>query len=100
MATFWITFRIANDAGYSDRYDALNAAIDRSCDGWWVEPTSFYLVNSSLDIDALATRLKAAINPRVDLVLVGMPDFKSARVVGKTDYLDSLRALMPFVKAA
>jgi hypothetical protein len=97
MATYWITFRIEADSNYEARYDALHKAIDKACSAWWLEPTSFYLIQSDLKIDQLAATIKAAINPRVDMALIGMPDYKSARVVGKVEYLDSLKALLPFV---
>jgi hypothetical protein len=99
MSVYWLTFRIENDAGYRNRYDALIEAIRVISSKWWVEPTSFLLFESARDIDGVAAVSKAAINPRIDMALVGMPDFKSARLVGASTDQD-IFALMPFTKKA
>jgi hypothetical protein len=100
MATYWVTFRLKDDATYSDRYDKLSKVIDQLCDGWWVEPTSFFLFECDDTIDTIAGKVKAAINTRTDVVLISMPHVKAARIVGTPDYGDTLRSLLPFAKAA
>lgn len=99
MAAYWLTFRIEQDSTYSTRYEKLIDAIRGIASKWWIEPTSFLLFESSLGIDQVASTVKSAINPRTDLALVGMPDYKSARIIGaSTD--DDLFDLMPFTKKA
>ena len=97
MATFWMTHRLEDDANYAQRYDNLVEAVRKISTKWWVEPTSFLLFSSERDIDGVAAVVKTAINPRVDMALIGMPDFKSARVVGASADQD-LFELMPFTK--
>ena len=65
-----------NDA----RRDALMQAIKGTTKGrWWTDPTSFFLFESDLSIDGLASHLKAAIDLDRDIAIVGMPHVKSAR---------------------
>jgi hypothetical protein len=98
--TYWLTFRLADDATYSTRLDKLTKAVqDVTAGTWWVEPTSFLLFQSASDIDAVAAIVKAAINPAKDIVLIGMPDYKSARIIGASTDPDLFK-LMPFTKKA
>lgn len=101
MATFWFTFRIADVGDYGARYDRLHKAAFEMAGGgkWWVESTSFYVFDSSLDIDGVAAGVKAALDPDHDLALIGMTDLKSARVVGAVQDPD-LFGLIPFAKRA
>jgi hypothetical protein len=99
MASYWTTFRIHNDASYRTRYDNLVEAVRSISSKWWVDPTSFLLFESSKDINGVAAAVKAAINTGTDMALIGMPDFKDARLVGQTGDQD-LFALMPFAKKA
>jgi hypothetical protein len=99
MAIYWLTFRLQEDADYDDRYQALVDAIQRITTRWWVEPSSFMLFESSRDIDGVAASVKAAIAESKDLVLIGMPDYKTARLIGKSDD-DDIFKLMPFTKRA
>lgn len=99
MAVYWLTFRLETDATYNDRYDKLIEAVDILSTRWWVEPSSFLLFESGNKIDEIARAVKTAITPSKDLVLIGMPEIKSARVIGKvTD--QTLFDLMPFTKKA
>jgi hypothetical protein len=97
MAVYWLTFRLADDAGYSQRYDALISGINAITPKWWVESSSFILFESSKDIDGVAATARAAVSPSKDIVLIGMPDYKNARVIGPVQDQD-LFALMPFTK--
>lgn len=98
---YWLTFRLADNASWQQRYDALKIAVSGSMDGtvWWDEPTSFLLFRSNLAIDDLATVIAEAIDLRTDVALLGMPDYKSARVVGSLDDPDIFK-LWPWVKQA
>ena len=69
MADYWLTFRI-DDAGHPERYDALIEAVNASGSGFWEGPTSFIAMRSALSIDALGSKLKAAIDVLDDLILI------------------------------
>ena len=99
MAVYWLTFRLASDATYSDRYDALKESIRGMASAWWYEPSSFFLFESSEDIDRVAANVGSVINAAKDIVLIGMPDYKSARVLGASTDKDLFK-LMPFTKYA
>jgi hypothetical protein len=99
MAVYWLTFRLEYDATYDQRLKKLNDAIDRIAPQWWVEPTSFLLFECGENIDGVAQAAKAAINPRTDMVLIGMSEFKTARVIGNVTQT-ALFDLMPFTKKA
>lgn len=96
MAVYWLTFRIHQDAGATTRRDKLEGLIGSSTPKWWREPTSFILFESERDIDSLARSIKAQIDPKVDLVLIGMPFVKAARIIGRNDDPD-IHAMIPFV---
>lgn len=98
MATYWLSFRIKDDATYSERYNALVETVRVNSSKWWLETSSFFVFNSSDGIDDLATAVKYAIDEAIDIVLIGMPDFKSARLIGANKDQD-IFALIPFVKA-
>ena len=99
MSVYWISFRINDDASYRQRYQNLMDAIQAISTKWWLEPTSFVLFESDRDIDGVAAMTKTAINPRIDTALIGMPDYKSARLVGVSTDQD-IFFLMPFTKKA
>jgi len=95
---YWVTFRIAEKRNYEGRYeDLLNTLKALSGGMWWVEPTSFALFASDHDIDTIAEEVKSSFDPEMDLALIGMPDFKTARAVGAIKDKD-LFQFMPFTK--
>jgi hypothetical protein len=96
--TYWLTFRIHDDAGYDDRRESLYKEIDTISDVWWVEPTSFVLFRSDQSMAQVCGVVSRAINPNVDLVVVGMPEYKSMRTIGELKNYDALAILVPFVK--
>lgn len=97
---YWVTFRIAEVGNDDARRAAMLDAVKETTAGkWWTEPTSFVLFESSLSIDQLATVLKGAIDLDRDIVLIGMPHFKDARVIGNVEDAD-LFELLPFVTEA
>ena len=97
MKTYWLSFRIANDTNYDVRYDKLVETIRVSASKWWLETTAFIVFSSNYEIDALATRVNSAINTAKDVAVIGMPDFKTARVLGAAKD-DDIFALIPFIK--
>ena len=62
MAIFAITFRIHNDAGYSERYESVVTAVKTIANGrYWDEPTSFFLIeNTTLTSEGLASKIDQA----------------------------------------
>jgi hypothetical protein len=98
MSAYWLTFRIRDDDGYEAAYNKLINAIKECVDGeWWFETTSFYTFQSEMAAGAIATHLKAAIRPDRDLVVLGMPDFKTGRVIGHCADQDLFK-IIPFMK--
>lgn len=97
--TYWLSFRIHEDAGYSDAYEALIASVKKHVTNgkWWFETTSFYVFGSTSTIDAIAASVKAGIRPDRDLVVIGKPDYKTGRVIGKCEDQD-IFSLIPFMK--
>jgi hypothetical protein len=95
--TYWLTFRIHDDASYEQRRDRLYEAIRTIASKWWVEPTSFIAFASTQSADAIAARIKSAFNPKTDLALLGMSDYKAARLIGNSEDSD-IFDLTPFLK--
>jgi hypothetical protein len=96
--TFWLSFRLADDASYDRRYDELIDAVRQRASKWWLESSSFIVFASAHGIDSIAAAIKAAVNERTDVVIIGMPDFKSARLIGGND--NDIFDLMPFIQRA
>ena len=99
MATYWITFRLGEVGDYNTRYDNLIEAINSSASLVWEEPTSFLLIESTATIDELAQLLSAQMDTVHDLVLIGNPNVKQARVIGIVED-ENLFRLLPFTKYA
>ncbi len=95
--TYWLTFRIHDDATYEARRDKLYAAIDGVSSSWWIESTSFIAFASSQSADTIAGKIKASFNPATDLALLGMIGFKTSRLIGKSEDSD-IYELIPFLK--
>lgn len=76
MSLFSITFRIEYDTEkrYNDVYNALVAAITGQTESrYWADPTSFFLITSSLSSSDLADAIVAntkGFDPKKDLVFV------------------------------
>ena len=98
---YWVTFRLEEDSTWKQRYNALDSAISDATEGgkWWKEPTSFYLFRSELEIGDLVTAIKGAISTRTDVVVIGKPDYKTARVIGTVED-DDIFTLWDWVKKA
>lgn len=97
MATHWLSFRIADDRTYRQRYEALVAAIQTHSTKWWLDTSSFFVFESVHSIDTIASAVKEAIDEDTDVILIGMTDFKSARLIGANQDKD-IFDLIPFVK--
>lgn len=98
METYWFSFHIENDSTYQQRYDRLIESIRDKLNGkWWLETTSFIIFQSNSNIDTIALAVKAAFNPNKDIAVIGMSDYKSARLIGASKDPD-IYDLMPFIK--
>jgi hypothetical protein len=98
--TYWLSFRLRHDSSYADRYDNLVDAVKRLSGGsWWVETSAFAVFMCELEIDSVASLVNDALDPSTDVALLGMSDFKSARVLGASIDPD-IYTFMPFARAA
>jgi hypothetical protein len=61
MALFAITFRLDQDSTYAERYKSVTQAIAKqdTSNKHWSEPTSFFLITSSLNSKGLAEAIDA-----------------------------------------
>jgi hypothetical protein len=106
MTSYWLSFRLHDEDGWENSYDQrrkdLIGEIEACCgngSNWWYSTTSFFIFESSEDISSIVTRVKRAIDQKVDLVVIGMNDYKGGRVVGRC--LDNdIFALVPDIKNA
>lgn len=102
MATYWVTFRIAdktvNGESYETRYNALTTTISAHCSQWWVESTSFLLFESKHTLDQLAAALKDVVATD-DLFLIRAAEGANARIHGDIKDPDVFK-LMPYLKYA
>lgn len=100
MAVYWLSFRIHDDAGYEAAYKSLITAVEKAVQGkWWYDTTSFYVFSSDLAIGELSSRLKEAIRPDLDLVVLGMPEYMDGRVIGANHDADIFE-LISFMEKA
>lgn len=101
MATYWVTFRIEDvivgGNTYDDRRTAFYKAIEKICTKWWLPSTSFVVFESDTDINSVCAAIRAPLSRAHDLFLLGMPEFKSARIFGKNDDND-IYDLIDFLK--
>lgn len=100
MESYWVTFRLDADAGYSKRYNALLEALGkvRGQGGSWGEPTSFWLVQSTLGIDAFTKTLASGLNAKTDLLVVRFLAKDDSRYFGNVEHLGVLKTFMPNIK--
>lgn len=101
MNTFAITFRIADKKAdgktYDERYNALVDKVNSLSKRWWVEPSSFFLIETDLEADALCSKIKATIAEDADVALILSTTHKIASVCGKVED-DDLYKILDFVK--
>lgn len=101
---YWMSFRIADERSsdgrtYNERYTTLVASYNSASTMVWDETTSFALLRSQWDIDQLSARLKKAIDPSRDMVLIRTLGQQTARLAGV--YHDGdLNKFLPYLKKA
>lgn len=100
MRTYYVSFTIADDAGYAERYEALMDLL-RGYDNtiWWTETTSFVLFRSDKSASQIATDIMRAINVSKDIAVVGATHFKTMLVVGASQD-DDIYKLVDFATKA
>ena len=72
MAKYWVTFRLTENLTRPGRYRALTTALSEIGSFHWSEPTSFVAFESNLSLEQVGLYLKRAVDPNIDLVLVGL----------------------------
>lgn len=98
--TYWISFRLDDNATYADRYQELVETIKQlSGARWWVETSAFAVFQSERPIDEVARILKSTIDASRDILLLGMPDYKDGRLIGESADADIFN-FIPFIKKA
>jgi len=97
MATYWLSFRLTDDRTYSERYKNLTDTVQNLSTKWWVEASSFIVFASASSIDQIASAISDVIYIDTDVVILGMPEFKSARLIGHHEDEDIFE-LIPFIK--
>jgi len=102
MSYYMITFRIAdrtvNGKTYDDRRQLLMENARTKDQGFWSEPTSFLLAQSSLDTTAFAKKVCAGLSSEYDLVFVFDPDDQSGHYFGAVAEPRVLEGFFPKVK--
>src|SRR5262249_2714257 len=100
MAEYWVTFRIASDATYQKRYDAfVKAAVDATgANACWADSTSFWLLQTGLDIVAFGKKLAAALNEKTDLLVIRELAVNDSIYFGSVPNLAVLKGFLPAVK--
>jgi len=96
---YWVTIRINKDNGYDKRYKGFLEALSKAKDkGYWAEPTSFWMVESRLEIDAFLGALSGPLNASTDMVLTRKIAHDEARYFGAVERPDVLKSFIPSVK--
>jgi hypothetical protein len=97
MAIFCITFRIHEDATYTERYESVVAAIKRCCHGpYWDQPTSFFLFENPSSSQAIAGWIdqNSKFAASKDVLLVTNLSQNGYAVIGNVQNRQTLDALM------
>jgi hypothetical protein len=95
---YWLAFRIAASDDGEGRYRSVLAAVhDMAAGEVWSELGSFLVFQSEQNLEQVAGRLKAALDPALDIALVGQPNFRLATALGAIEN-QSLFELMPGTK--
>jgi hypothetical protein len=102
MATYCVTFRLATmviaGMDYEERRKALASNILMSGTAIWEDTTSFFFVETDLDLDTFAARVVRGLNADYDLVVVFKPDDMSGCYFGTSPDLATLRTFIRRLK--
>ena len=101
-SNYCVTFRLANKTingkTYEERRQMLIDDVRTDGLGYWDEPTSFILVESSLNTDQFAAKACKGLSASEDLVFVFDPSDMSACYFGAVKHADVLRSFFPKLK--
>lgn len=98
MEKYWITFRLKENLTYRVRYNNMLSNLIAVRGAQWGEPSSFWLVETSLDIDALMRTLTAPLDSKTDLVVVRRLKHDQSRFFGTLEHLDLLQEFLPNIR--
>lgn len=101
MATYCLTFRIANvtasGSSYSDRYQSLIDNVRTRDGGFWEETTSFFLVESPLDTTGFVKNAVRGLSAKHDMLFAFDPADMSACYFGDVEHVDVLKSFFPLL---
>ena len=98
-----ISFRVANRTIGGRTYDERRQSIIDGARGpekmgFWDETTSFILVESNLQTDAIAKAASRGLVASADMLFVFDPSDESACYFGAVEHVDVLRSFFPKLK--
>jgi hypothetical protein len=102
MSTYYVATRLSNKTlngkTYDERRNLLIENMHQDGQGFWADPTSFYLVESDLDTYSFAAKASRGLSVKDDLVVVFDPTDMSAASFGPVEHFDVLKSFFPAVK--
>lgn len=98
MAAFWISFRIAYDHTYQDRYDHLDFVVRENSSLLWEETTSFFLFETTFNIDEIGRAIVSKLSSTDDVVIIREVGRANARYWGALKDRNIL-TLIPGIKS-
>lgn len=94
--TYWLTFRINDDAGADARRRALNNFIDNlSVRQNYKEPTSFIIFETKAEYSQILRGIDEIISENVDVVIVGAVNGRNVVLLGAAKHIGDLKAMIP-----
>lgn len=98
VSTYYLAFRISNVDEYEKRYQSLIACIENATAGkWWLEPASFIVFSSELNIEALVQDISTVLDLDRDIAVLGKTEFRTMRIIGASSDED-IFDLVPFAE--
>ena len=98
VSTYYLAFQIADVGDAGSRYEALMNCIEDATEGkWWLEPVSFVVFSSGLNIEALTHDISAVLDLDHDLAVLGKTEFKAMKIIGASGDSD-IFDLVPFAE--
>jgi hypothetical protein len=102
MNTYCVTFRIADQTvggkTYEDRHQSIIEAVRTNDAGYWVETTSFFLVESNLDTAAFGKRASSGLSANHDMLVAFDPSDMSAAYFGTIEHPEVLASFFTTAK--
>jgi len=96
MYTYCVTFRISdktiNGKTYAQRREMLINNVRKEGRGYWEETTSFFLVESPDNTNAVTQAASKGLSPQDDILVVFDPSDMSMGYFGPIKHLDVLKS--------